>query len=255
MFVKDFKLSRTIFVAGLVLNALIAILTFYLGRAAEDPLLMFIPLAIGAVAHAFYAPAIVVASLATESRHLALWLNNPQSAIRLLASKIANGVLLAAISLVMLYALSGLLLAPKISLIEPYWTDAWKLGLFAFPHILLTSAALGVAVTALWALSRGLRLKIGRWSRTATAGAAILFVWLGAAFESSAPYRFLTEWGGVAYRFPSILTEPLQTYTGEYVYTEQIRQFVLVMQEMGYGAPEILSGLADYLNNAEKGEG
>jgi hypothetical protein len=39
------------------------------------------------------------------------------------------------------------------------------------------------------------------------------------------------------------------------VYTEQIRQFVLVMQEMGYGAPEILSGLADYLNNAEKGEG
>lgn len=34
---------------------------------------------------------------------------------------------------------------------------------------------------------------------------------------------------------------------------EQIEQFVQVMQEMGYSAAEILSGLKDYLNNVEKG--
>ncbi|KIL38126.1 transcriptional regulator [Gordoniibacillus kamchatkensis] len=35
---------------------------------------------------------------------------------------------------------------------------------------------------------------------------------------------------------------------------EQIEQFVHVMREMGYSAAEILSGLTDYLNNAEKGD-
>ncbi|KIL38532.1 transcriptional regulator [Gordoniibacillus kamchatkensis] len=35
---------------------------------------------------------------------------------------------------------------------------------------------------------------------------------------------------------------------------EQIGQFVHVMQEMGYSAAEILSGLEQYLNNIEKGD-
>lgn len=35
---------------------------------------------------------------------------------------------------------------------------------------------------------------------------------------------------------------------------EQIHQFVHVMQEMGYSAAEILSGLEEYLNNIEKGD-
>ncbi|MFE1631317.1 GntR family transcriptional regulator [Brevibacillus reuszeri] len=35
---------------------------------------------------------------------------------------------------------------------------------------------------------------------------------------------------------------------------DQIRQFVQVMQEMGYSAAEILSGLEEYLNKAEKGD-
>lgn len=35
---------------------------------------------------------------------------------------------------------------------------------------------------------------------------------------------------------------------------EQIGQFVLIMQEMGYSAAEILSGLEEYLNKVEKGD-
>lgn len=35
---------------------------------------------------------------------------------------------------------------------------------------------------------------------------------------------------------------------------DQIQQFVQVMQEMGYSAAEILSGLEEYLNKAEKGD-
>lgn len=35
---------------------------------------------------------------------------------------------------------------------------------------------------------------------------------------------------------------------------DQIQQFVQVMQEMGYSATEILSGLEEYLNNVEKGD-
>lgn len=35
---------------------------------------------------------------------------------------------------------------------------------------------------------------------------------------------------------------------------EQIEQFVGVMQEMGYSAKEILSGLQEYLNDVAKGE-
>ena len=68
-----------------------------------------------------------------------LWLNNPQPAFKLLLSKIANGLMMIVISLAFLYALSGLLIVPNFSLIEPYWKDIWRVGL---SH--LSSYSLGI---------------------------------------------------------------------------------------------------------------
>ncbi|GIO04156.1 hypothetical protein J31TS6_01840 [Brevibacillus reuszeri] len=218
LFIKDFKLTRTVFFIGLVMNVLIAMLTLYMGRVADDSLLMFVPLAIAVAIHVIYVPIIVFISLKSEGNHLYLWLNNPQPAFTLLLSKIANGLMMIVISLALLYALSGLLIEPKFSLIELYWTDTWRVGLFIFPHIIWISIKLSVLVMTLWALYQYLKLKFGRWNWAVVVGAILLFGGIDAWFKSSKLYQLVTEWGGITYKFPTILSDPIQTYVGEYVY-------------------------------------
>ncbi|KIL38531.1 hypothetical protein SD70_25740 [Gordoniibacillus kamchatkensis] len=218
MFIKDFKLTRTVFFIGLVMNVWIAILTLYMGRVADDSLLMFVPIAIAVAIHVAYVPIMVFISLKSEGNHLPLWLSNPQPAFKLLLSKIANGLMMIVISLAFLFALSGLLIVPKFNLIEPYWTDTWRVGLFIFPHIIWISIQLSVWAMVIWALYQCLKLKIGRWSRVAVVGVTILSGGGDALFKTTKLYRLVTEWGGIAYKFPAILSDPIQTYAGEYVY-------------------------------------
>lgn len=218
LFMKDFKLSRTVFFIGLVMDVLVAILTLYMERVADDSLLMFVPLAIAGAIHVVYVPLIVFIGLKSEGNHLHLWLNNPQPAFKLLLSKIANGLMMIVISLALLYALSRLLIAPEFSLIEPYWTDAWRVGLFIFPHIIWISIELSVGVMILWAIYQYLKLRIGRWSWTVVAGMAILAGGIEALLKSSSLYQHIVEWGGITYKFPTILSDPIRTYAGEYIF-------------------------------------
>lgn len=218
LFIKDFRLTRTVFFIGLVMNVLIALLTLYMGRVADDSLLMFVPVAIAVAIHVIYVPLIVFISLKSEGNYLSLWLTNPQPAFTLLMSKIANGLMMIVISLALLYALSGLLIAPKFNLIELYWTDIWRVGLFIFPHIIWISMELSVVVMILWASYQYLKLKIGRWSWAVVVGTTLLFGELDALFKTSKLYRLVSEWGGITYKFPTILSEPIQTYVGEYIF-------------------------------------
>jgi hypothetical protein len=179
---------------------------------------MFVPLAIVAAIHVIYVPFIVFIGLKLEGNHLSLWLNNPQPAYKLLLSKIANGLMMTLISLALLYTLSGLLIVPKFSLIEPYWTDMWRVGLFIFPQIIWISIGLSVWVMILWALYQYLKLKIGRWSWALVAGTIILSGEIDTLLKTSKLYQLVTEWGGITYNFPTILSGPIQTYVGGYVY-------------------------------------
>jgi len=86
------------------------------------------------------------------------------------------------------------------------------------------SIELGVWVMALWALYQYLKLKIGRWSRLAVAGAAILSGGIDVLFKTSNLYRLVAEWGSITYKFPTILSDPIQTYAGEYIY-----DFILII--------------------------
>lgn len=217
LFIKDFKLTRSVFFIGIVMNVLLAMLALYMERETDNSLLMFVPLAIAAAIHVIYAPLIVFVGLKSEGS-LHLWLSNPQPAIKLLLSKVANCLLMVVISLVSLYGFSRLLIVPKFSLIEPYWTDTWKLGWFILPHVIWISIELSVWVMVLWALYQYLKLKIGRWSWATVAGAAILSAWLNALIKSSTLYRHVMDWGGITYKFPTILSDPIQTYAGGYVY-------------------------------------
>ncbi|MCC3373765.1 hypothetical protein [Cohnella sp. REN36] len=217
LFIKDFKLTRSMFFIGIVMNVLIAMLTLFLERAADDSLLMFVPLAIAAAIHVIYVPLFVFVGLKSEG-NLHLWLSNPQPAVKLLLSKVANSLLMVVISLVLLYGFSRLLIVPKFNLIEPYWTDTWKVGWFIFPNVIWISIELSAWVMVLWALYQYLKLKIGRWSWAAVAGAAILSGSLNALIKSSALYRYVMNWGSIAYPFPTILSKPIQTYVGGYVY-------------------------------------
>ncbi|MDQ0193058.1 hypothetical protein [Paenibacillus wynnii] len=215
---KDFKLTRTVFFVGLVINLLMVMLTIYLGTIAGNTLLMFIPLVVAVVFHALYVPIIVFISLRIEVNQLHLWLHNPQPASTLLISKIVNGLIMIVISLLMLYVMSGLLVIPKFNLFEAYWADTWISALIIFPHIIMISTAIGVWVLFLWALFQFVKNTIGRWSWLVVIGAVIIPPWASALFESTNLYRLVTRWGNITYDFPTFSIDPLQTYAGEYLY-------------------------------------
>lgn len=218
---KDFKLTRTVFFVGLVINVLIVMFTIYLGMKADNSLLMFIPIAAAFVFHVFYVPIVVFISLKTEANQLHLWLHNPQPASALLMSKIVNGLTMIVISLLMLSVTSGLLMIiPKFSFIEVDWTDTWMSGLLIFPHIILLSIMIGILVILFWALYQFLKFKIGRWSLLVVIGTVILSGWIVALFESTKLYMLLTQWGSleINFSFSTFSLDPIQIYTGEYLY-------------------------------------
>ena len=136
LFKKDFRLTRTIFFVGLVINFLILLLALFVD------IYLFIPLLVGIAFHVFYLPIMLFISLKTEAGQLHLWLHNPQSAATLLLSKILNGIVMTVVSLVVLYSMAGLLIFSRFSLIEAHWTDTWMAGLLIFPHIIMISMIL-----------------------------------------------------------------------------------------------------------------
>ncbi len=221
LFRKDFKLTRTVFFVGLVINVLLAMLTMYVGMKTDDTLLMFIPLVAAVVFHIFYVPIMVFISLKAEGNQLHVWLHNPQPASILLLSKLVNGLMMIVISLLMLYVMTGLLIIPEFSLIESNWTDVWMAGLLIFPHIILISIIIGVWVMFLWALYRFLKIRIGRWTLLVVIGVVFLSGWIAALFESTKLYMLLTQWGSmdIQFEFSTFSLEPIPVYAGEYMYT------------------------------------
>lgn len=218
LFKKDFHLTRTVFFVGLVINFLILLLSLYVDMNTGDNLYMFIPLLAATVFHVLYVPIMLFISLKTEANQLHLWLHNPQSAANLLLSKLLNGTIMMIVSLVVLYVMSGLLIIPRFSLIEAYWTDTWKAGILIFPHIIMISITIGVWVILLWSLYQALKYRIGRWTWLALLGAVIIPNWISAIFESSNLYKLITQWSSLEMNFPTFSIEPIPAYAGQYLY-------------------------------------
>jgi hypothetical protein len=56
--------------------------------------------------------------------------------------------------------MAGLLLIPRFSLIEAYWTDTWMASLLVFPHILMISMMISVWGILLWSLYHALKYSL-----------------------------------------------------------------------------------------------
>lgn len=216
LFKKDFRLTRTFFLVGLVINFLILLLALFV--AGGDNLYLFIPLLAAIVFHVFYLPIMLFTSLRTEAGQLHLWLHNPQSASTLLLSKIVNGIVMAVVSLIVLYSMAGMLIISRFRLIEAHWTDTWMAGMLIFLHVIMISVLIGVWVILLWSLYHALKYRIGRWTWLALLGAVILPSWIGALFNSSDLYKLLTQWGSLEMNFPTFPIDPIPAYAGEYLY-------------------------------------
>lgn len=215
---KDYKLTRTVFFAGLVINFLMLLLALYVEGKVEDELLMFIPLLVAVGLHVVYFPIMLFISLKTESNQLQLWLHNPQPASILLLSKIVNALGMLVVSLVSLYVMSGLLSIPKFSLFEAYWTDTWTAGLLIFFHIILVSIFLGIWVILLWSLYQFVKYRIKRLRWLVVIAVVIIPCLILEWFQSTEVYVFLTSWGSILYQFPTFPVDPIQAYAGDYLY-------------------------------------
>ncbi|MCD9025232.1 hypothetical protein [Cohnella silvisoli] len=215
---KDFRLTRTVFFVGIVINILILLLTLFVDANTGDNLYLFIPLAVAVVFHVLYLPTMLFISLRTETDQLHLWLHNPRSASALLLSKVLNGLVMSVVSLVVLYSMAGSLIISRFHLIEAYWTDTWMAGVLIFLHILMISIMIGVWVILLWSIYHALKNRIGRWTWLALLGAVLIPSWIGALFDSSNLYKQLTQWGSLEMNFPTFSIDPILVYTGEYLH-------------------------------------
>lgn len=215
---KDFRLTRTVFFAGVVINILIFMLAMFVDTKSAEPLFMFIPLVTAVLLHVFYFPIVLFISLKTEGNQLHLWLHNPQSAATLLCSKALNVMLKMTASLVVLYGMLAVLLPSKFSLIEDYWTDISVTAPLVFLHIILISVYLGVWVMFFWTLYHYFKIRFGRWSWPAVIVTVILCSLITASVESTKLYMLLTQWGGMELSFSTDSIEAIQLYAGEYLY-------------------------------------
>lgn len=218
LFRKDFRLTRTVFFVGLVINFLVLLLTLYVDMNTGDNLYMFIPLLAAALFHVLYLPIMLFISLRTEAGQLHLWLHNPQPAAALFLSKVLNGMIMMVVSLAVLYTMAAVLISSRFSLIETYWTDTWMAGVLIFPHIIIISTTIGVWVILLWSLYHALKYRMGRWTGLALLGAVILTSWVSAIFNSSSLYKLLTQWRSLEVNFPTFSIDPIPVYAGEYLY-------------------------------------
>jgi hypothetical protein len=218
LFKKDFKLTRTIFFIGIITNFLVLLLALYVGTKVDNQLYMFIPLLVAVGFHVLYFPAMVFISLKTEASQLHLWLHNPQSGVKLLLSKVLNGIMMTVVSLVVLYVMTGLLIIRNFSVVEPYWSDAWVAGILAFLHILIVTVAIGLWVIFLWTMHQFFKYRIGRWSWLALLGTFIMIAAACATFETTNLYALLTKWGSLELKFTTFRMDPIQAYAGQYLY-------------------------------------
>jgi hypothetical protein len=215
---KDFRLTRTVFFVGIVINILLFMLAMFVDRKSDEPLYMLIPLLAAIFLHVFYFPIVLFISLKTEGNQLHLWLHNSQSAVTLLCSKILNVTLKMIVSLVILYGMLAVLVLPNFHLFKTYWTDIWVSSLLLFPHIILFSISMGIWVIFFWSLYHYMRIRIGRWSGLVVIAAVILLVWIVAQFESTQLYMLITHWGGMDITFMTFSNESIHAYMGEYLY-------------------------------------
>ena len=193
LFKKDFRLTRTVFFVGLFINFLLLLLTLYIGNHTGDNLYLFIPLVAAVALHILYVPIMVFISLRAEAIEHNFWLHSPQSSTMLLLSKILSGIVMALVSLAVLYMMAGWLIISRFSLIEEYWSDTWLAGLLAFPHIIAASTSIAVWVIFLWTLYYALRYRIGRWTSLVLLVAVVIPIWISTINEFSSMYEQLTS--------------------------------------------------------------
>jgi hypothetical protein len=218
LFKKDFRLTRTVFFVGLIINFLFLLLTYYVEKNTGDNLYMFIPLLVAVGHHMLYVPFMVFVSLRAEAKAHNFWLHSPQSSIRLFLSKILNGIVMQLISLAVLYMMAGWLIISRFSRIEEYWGDVWLAALLTVPHMIAASTSIAVWVILLWSLYYALRNRIGRWTSLVLPAAVIIPIWISSIFESSRLYEQLTHWISLEMNFPTIMNESIPFYAGDYVY-------------------------------------
>ncbi|WEK55307.1 MAG: hypothetical protein P0Y55_04385 [Candidatus Cohnella colombiensis] len=208
LFKKDLRLIKTTFLIGLVINLLCLLFAMLVNQY------LFIPLLVAALFHVFYVPIILFISLKTEANQLHLWLHNPRSGATLLLSKVLNGIVMTIVSLLVLYVMAGSLVSSRFSLVEAYWSDAKRMGLFIFPHIIMLSILIGIWTLLLWSLYHAFKYRIGRWTWLALISAVIVLGLINELLDSSN----LFKWGGWNIQFPEFSIDPISVYTGQYLY-------------------------------------
>lgn len=226
---KEMRLMKPIFLAGLLLIALVLSLAIIVPLVrGTDPLnASALLLGAGVLSQFSYIPVFFIISFYRENRHLELWLHTPQSIMKLLSAKIASAVTYGAVTLLVngILFLTFFLLAVEERVALPSVGELLTACLLGALTILFFSLMIGMFVVLFYSLYLLIKPYVGNWPAV-----LIVFVLVGAGswiyteFSNSAVHETLTAWGEVSVQFQTgVLAQitaqaPYSFYAGTFVY-------------------------------------
>ncbi|WP_141201625.1 hypothetical protein [Paludifilum halophilum] len=218
---KDFRMGRTWLLTGIFIVVAVNLFIAFRVPSMEKRFgWSLLPVTL----HLFYWPVYLYSSLQVEAKQLHQWLHNTQSALRLVTSKLLNGLLAMLISLLISAAYPSylfyilireghILVRDGTSAFSAEWV---RFGFTALGSFLWISLSLSLLVLLLWSAYRRLNPYTGKWTWLVTAVGGISLLLLFGKWVHTDLYLWLTQWGFIPYTLPGEAN--VTPYIGEYLF-------------------------------------
>ncbi|MFT8318760.1 MAG: hypothetical protein ABF651_10900 [Sporolactobacillus sp.] len=148
--------------------------------------------------HLFYLVAFLLANTTAERRTFHLWLHNPQPGWKMLAAKLAAGI----VSMIPSFFLAGIftwisMLVANTFRTIPAHFPIYQVSAAVTLYIFWEALSLGIAFLFLWVLYRCLRSRIGKWVWLVMLGIIIGLPYLFVSLAEKKVFASLTHWGKI----------------------------------------------------------
>ncbi|GAA0367059.1 hypothetical protein [Bacillus horti] len=199
---KEFRLTRTLTIAGLAIIAVAFIIAYFMTLRWELYPIILGMTALTVMGHVAYLAIYMFVSLQAESNKLHLWLHNPQPSLRLLGAKLVNGAAANFVSLAVSIALlmfSLNFVSEGIETHLPFNIGVVFQEVLIFAGFLfLTSIYISLWLIAAWTVYQFCKAYIGKWSFIIVLIGFLAISTLQGMFENTAIFETLTNWGYIS---------------------------------------------------------
>lgn len=239
---KEFKMTRSSVLWGLVIVIAAGLLELYLAYQNSRPGLATVLAFITVALHIFYLAIYILKSLSNEWKNAHLWLHLPRSGWSLISAKLASGLIAMLVSFGITCIFTLWVAAVEINnfahLYDPQKTKLIWSTILNYGWVGAVLLIAGAIYSGLWAMMISVAMAstrnfIKRGRFFIGVGVFLIPTWGMGAFQNTAAYDLLVKWGNI--NVPLTLFNGLeQVYTQQMFYAGEILFDALVMAAVFY---------------------